>query len=134
MGIVKNLGWANPLAMLHPTYDAGRYPVLLVSNRPWEVVSASKFGHYVKRSDEVFHGFIGPMYSNLNYIHRSAYEGQATKAEFEGECSSLTKLELEFQNRTSDPIYTFTSNGILFTIPFIDHLCLPIYRKLSLLS
>ena len=70
---------ANPLLILYPLYSSSEHRLSFAIARPQEAVSAAKFSSGIKGKN-VYFGLIYEFKGDLNYIHRSAYSGQAKEA------------------------------------------------------
>ena len=57
---------------------------------------------------------------NLNFMHWSAYVGQAHEAKFEGCQELLDELKAAHPQILAEPVYLITENCTSFTIPLID--------------
>ena len=86
--------------------------------RTWECVSAKQF-------DKV--ACISPVYlvlfkqvGDLNFMHRSAHNGQAHEAKFEGPQELLHELKAAHPQILAKPVYPITRNCTPFTMPLID--------------
>ena len=88
------------------------------SARYWECVSASKFAKIVAVS--LVYLALVEQVGDLNFTHRSAHDGQAHEARFEGSQELLVKLKTSHPSIFAEPEYPITDNCMPFTIPLID--------------